>query len=416
MVVERKVKADISGTEFKAKKDTKSGKFVCRVRFSPYVDEKNAIAIYRSGETRKQAEERTKAKAWELISNATLPPDEINFDRFTAKYIADRLATRIRGSSGYSYYNLYKWYLSPIIGKMHVQELRTYAQVYDVRAGLKRRQGKEPLSVPVTNKVMSVLSMILDEAVRQNVTDQNPCKLLQGLSRERGKAKADKVNIAETMHRALSVREQETFFEAASKSWYVDLFRFMLLTGCRGGEACALKWTDVHEDYISIERTVSVNEKGKHTENPTKTAAGTRKIPISAELRAALDSQKERLANVGRYKPEGLVFPNVHNKQSYTTAINSSLHRIFERVNKDGEVLPEFTSHAFRATFCTTCANCGVQQETLMRWLGHSDFSMTNRYYREQLEHSQSEMERVSSYRRQMQAANVTEFPARKSG
>lgn len=414
MIEGRQLKTDISGeiSKFKAKKDPKTGGYSCREYFSPYIDESEKRQIYGSGKTAKEAITRAQVKATKWHAECKLPSNAETFDSFTDRFLKTRLETRIRGNTARSYRSMYEWYLSPQIGKMKVQALREYRQVVEIRSNIKRvRGGKAPLSADVINRVMTVLSMILDEGIREGLTNVNPCKLLQGLSKEKSKAPSDRTSIQETLHRCLTPDEIAILFEYAESSWYRDLFKFLLYTGCRIGEALALRWDHIHDGNVYVEFTASLDENGKQCINSAKTAAGIRKIPISEELAEVLQAQKERLQKIYRYKKDGLVFMNNKRQMACNKGVENALYKCIDRANKDGHDIERFSLHAFRVTFATTVANSGVSQETLKRWLGHTSLQMTDRYYRENDIHAVSMMNKVSQYRQELaNAENVVQF------
>ena len=68
--------------------------------------------------------------------------------------------------------------------------------------------------------------------------------------------------------RVLTVEEQRIFLDylAQNKSWYEELYKFMLLTGLRIGEVGGLQWEDIDfsNRFIYVKRTLSYQyEDGK---------------------------------------------------------------------------------------------------------------------------------------------------------
>lgn len=101
--------------------------------------------------------------------------------------------------------------------------------------------------------------------------------------------------------RVLSVEEQEIFLDylARTKSWYEEMYQFMLLTGMRVGEVGGLQWEDIDfaNKFIYVKRTLSYQyENGKKTMKLTspKTENSVRKIPFFGETREILERQFEK--------------------------------------------------------------------------------------------------------------------------
>ena len=102
--------------------------------------------------------------------------------------------------------------------------------------------------------------------------------------------------------RVLTVEEQEIFLDylARTKSWYEEMYKFMLLTGMRIGEVGGLQWEDIDfaNRFIYVKRSLSYQyENGKKTMKLTspKTENSVRKIPFFGETREILEQQFEKV-------------------------------------------------------------------------------------------------------------------------
>lgn len=102
--------------------------------------------------------------------------------------------------------------------------------------------------------------------------------------------------------RVLTVEEQRIFLDylAQNKSWYEELYKFMLLTGLRIGEVGGLQWEDIDfsNRFIYVKRTLSYQyEDGKKTMRLTspKTENSVRKVPFFGETQKILEQQFEKV-------------------------------------------------------------------------------------------------------------------------
>ena len=73
-----------------------------------------------------------------------------------------------------------------------------------------------------------------------------------------------------------------------SDNWYHNYYKFLLCTGCRVGEGYGLKWSDIKEDCIQINR--AVNDRGQITAG--KNANARRSIPMTIIVKEILEAQK----------------------------------------------------------------------------------------------------------------------------
>lgn len=150
------------------------------------------------------------------------------------------------------------------------------------------------------------------------------------------------------------------------RTWdgYGVLFRFLLCTGLRVGEAIALKWSDidVEKRCISIERT---DYRG--TLQTTKTENGARVIPLSVDAAAVL--------RVIEHRSEWVFCKSNLQRIDYRGALRD-WHKLLDELE-----LPRCGLHVLRHTYATQALRCGVNAVVLARLLGHSDSSFTLRRY-----------------------------------
>ena len=81
-------------------------------------------------------------------------------------------------------------------------------------------------------------------------------------------------------------------------------------------------------------------------------------------------------------------FGNVPNPQSVNRAIkriiadyNATEEVAAKKQHREAVLLPDFSAHTLRHTFCTTLANAGMNPKALQYIMGHSNINMTLNYY-----------------------------------
>ena len=177
---------------------------------------------------------------------------------------------------------------------------------------------------------------------------------------------------------------------------------------------CALTWDRVYPQYILIDRTATVDENRRSVIGKPKTERSFRQIPMSRELKETLEAQRAKLESVNKYSSTGFVFPRTNGEMATTPIIEEATRKIIAKINRKGEKIKPFSPHAWRATFCTICADSGMPQLSLMQILGHSNPAMTQRYYRQTTANDLLLMNQVSEYRDRMKAltesGDVVEF------
>jgi integrase len=92
---------------------------------------------------------------------------------------------------------------------------------------------------------------------------------------------------------ALTSEQVHLFLERTKDDALYPLWVLLLTSGIRPGEALALRWSDYTDGSISVSRTLTKDENGKHyiKESP-KTASGVRTIPLPTSTRGLLDDRQ----------------------------------------------------------------------------------------------------------------------------
>lgn len=267
------------------------------------------------------------------------------------------------------------------------------------RAGLvdgKRRQApRRPRTTNATNGAIAHLSHVFDAAMKEHYITENPCSNVKDLRRTEKPAR-------ETIHRALTEKEQAAFFEAAKDSYYYDVMRFMVATGCRIGEAGALIPGDIRNGKIYIERTIIRNEIGGYEiGTSTKTDHGRRVIDLNDTITEILAHQYQITAELTGQNVRGVmdfrapatpaeyaaraIFKSPEQKILRNEAVDREIARICDRIGME-----RFTAHALRATFATRFLELNPDTPNMVRTLqdilGHSDYRMTMNLYSHSME------------------------------
>lgn len=149
------------------------------------------------------------------------------------------------------------------------------------------------------------------------------------------------------------------------------IIAFLMLSGCRPGEARALKCKDIdlEQETITISATFSdytyrAKRKGQGSKNIT--------IPIHSEM---LGYIKDRVQN---NLPEAYIFTNTNNGRHYS---KTKLGHIWNDArNKAGLDKSIRLYDATRHSFASQLVNSGVSIFSISKLLGHSDIRSSEKY------------------------------------
>ena len=186
-----------------------------------------------------------------------------------------------------------------------------------------------------------------------------------------------------------------------------------LLTGMRMGEINALRVSDVNFTFntIMVSQTMSVDSKGRAVINETtKTEAGMRKIPITAEVRQILTEA------IGS-KKSGLIFLKADGSMIPTSNVLCQFKRLQDKYNFIDETIDgKVDLHSLRHTYATTCIEAGMKPVVLQRLMGHADISVTMNTYADVFEqHQDDELKKVTEYMKKIGISDIEESEIDKS-
>lgn len=291
-------------------------------------------------------------------------------------------------------YNIY-WNAnikSSLLSDMKISQIKQY-HVKKWIAELKDK-GAKASSIKIYE---TLLSTVLQFAVKNDFIRKNPCV---DCGRE--------IKSEPTSKRALTIKEQNTLLDFTKNSnaycVYYPIILFLLSTGLRISEAIGLTMDriDNKNNVIRIDRQlVYRTEKGNYNYRftPTKSSSGERDIPITENAKKALIKQKEIDFITGRRSKEqkidgesGLVFITRNGTPINTRNFGKALDGLVKahnkqetdkskKENREAELLPHISPHMLRHTFCTRCAESGMDIKVLQTIMGHSDIGVTMDIY-----------------------------------
>lgn len=206
----------------------------------------------------------------------------------------------------------------------------------------------------IKNRLLLV-SLILGHAVLYNKIEHNPCSEL----------KTVKTTTKKKNKREKASDEDEQKIRKYKEGLFGVLAYFLLVTGCRRGEALALTPSDVTPTHIHISKTVETVKGGAQIKDFPKTEAGIRDIPITSSLYDLLSP----------YMKNKYIFQNDRG-ELFT---NGSFTRHWEKLQKNLGVT--CTPHNLRHSYATILFDAGIDVKTAQNWLGHKDINTTLAIY-----------------------------------
>lgn len=309
----------------------------------------------------------------------------------------------LKESTKVNYLYMYDHFIAPKIGRMKIKDIRK-TTILGLYNDLTREDDiGQTMAINTLEIIHNVLRQILQVAVDDDYIRKNPT---EGVLREVKKANS----YSRPKRKALTLKEQKQFVKFLKSDpryyrWSI-LIAVLLGTGCRISEFVGLRWCDIDWDN----NTISINHNliyRKHTDgkcrfsiSTTKTEAGTRTIPMLPEVRQALQDERARQRELGEKCSvvidgyTDFIFFNRFGNPHQPAAINREIGRIILAYNaqemelaevegRTAVLLPKFTCHNLRHTFCTRLCENESNIKVIQEIMGHTDIKTTMEIYAE---------------------------------
>lgn len=295
----------------------------------------------------------------------------------------------------------YFWnkFIADSFGKRRIADIR-YSDVVRFLNQLLDRQG---MKINTVRQLYNLIRPVLTTAVCDELIRKNPA---DGALKAVLKNRKDR---QEKRH-ALTEEQQDAFITFVRdvpkyRRWY-RLFIFLLGTGCRIGEARGLTWNDCDFErrIIFINRQVNYyrgEDEEKYCEHiaDPKSECGIREIPMFDPVRNVLLEEQscqvsagweeKRIGNVS-----GFIFRTRNGGCIDSRNVDGAIYRLIENYNKketehalqtgrDPLLLPKFSVHNLRHTFCTRMCENETNLKVIQEIMGHADISTTMNIYNE---------------------------------
>ena len=316
-------------------------------------------------------------------------------DRWDA-YISDKPELKQSTRTNYKY--MYDKYIRDDIGKMSIKSI-TYSDCKKFFNKLIHELGFKPRSVEIINTLLHPVFRI---AVRDNLIRTNPT---DGIIAE---LKRSNDWVMEKRH-ALTKKQQQAFVNYVRNhkvyAHWDPLITCLLGTGCRIGEMLGLRWEDVFwkDGFISINHSLiyRLQDDGtvKFRVTTTKTKNSNREIPMFDSVTRALKTEYKRQSEEGFCLDEiegysGFIWMNREGHVLCPHNLNRALDRIIRDYNDEEkvrakkerrrpELLPHFSAHHLRHTFCTRICEEETDLKLIQEIMGHADITTTMDVYNE---------------------------------
>lgn len=288
-------------------------------------------------------------------ANTFRPAEPLTVKKYLENWLDFKEKT-LKASTYHSYQKIVRGHLIPAFGKIYLKELtkkmiKDWAFTLDVSSKTKMN-------------IVSPLRAALKDAEDDDLINQNPIA--------NWKIKGSDKHIRKDPIDPFTPEEMDLILNQLSGQ-AKNLVAFILWTGVRTSEACALNWDDIDFVEKKIRINKALTQAAKTPESP-KTLAGDRWINMLEPARKALLAQKKHTIAKGE---EVFQNPNTNQRWQGDGPIRKTM---WQPAVKKANVRYRYP-YQLRHTFATNMLHAEENIRWISKQLGHTDWTFTARTY-----------------------------------
>lgn len=341
-----------------------------------FTDENTGKRIFVYGYSEKELAKNVEAKKAEL-RNGVLG-DNPSLSEYFDNHLENRLRNNlIKPSTAHVEETAFNKNIRPVIGNLKIKKITT-AHCEKVQAELLKPNEKgKAKSDSYIKSVMKLLFATLESARKKRIIPYNPAESVEKIQIDEATEQAK-----QTVHRPLTDSEIKAFFEKASDSDYLNMYKLMLATGLRCGEACALKRSDIDfsSKKLTVQRTLTMERTGGSYTVSIPKSRKFRTIPLSdlaiEAIRSQLALRTELFGSADAFQDNYLFF----SPKGGEMALRNSVLKDCKRICKAAGI-EDIGTHSFRTTFINVLLRAKTPIEVVAEIAGHSSIQITYQYY-----------------------------------
>jgi len=266
-----------------------------------------------------------------------------------------------------------KYYRNRTIAKKRLTELNS---IY-LNSWAHKLIREEALTKHQYGNVTSIIRQMLDYAVeRKYIEENNMLKVRIGTKNEyRSETKKPRTSEVYTY------REQEIIENLAWQEFKAGELAhplaplaivFDFYTGLRRSELCALKYCDIHEDYIDVRR---MNRRDSREWVEYTKGGCSRQVILPEKAKVVIAHARQMQRELG-VDDNGFIFSTQGNDPLLYRALGEVLNRCCIKAGIEQKGV-----HAIRRTYISTLIDKGINIDTARRMAGHQDERVTLNSY-----------------------------------
>lgn len=315
--------------------------------------------------TRKEAAAKLNEELANLRKGGIVASSDTTVESFLRMWLEETVQGHKAPRTVESYTSTIQQHIIPELGRYRIGKLdQSHVQTM---LNSKKASG---LSARTVAYIRAILRAALNDAMQRGIVVRNVAAFSKPPRGEKRDAQP------------FTIEEVRRFFASIADDRFEAAYVIAGTLGLRRGEVLGLRWLDIDEQggTLTVRQQVQRVE-GKDQIQPLKTKRSIRTLPLTTNVREALDRRmqhqaEERMLAGDRWQESGLVFTS-----TVGTIMNPGNFYNRYRQALDRAGLPPHTFHDLRHTASTLLVRQGVHPRVAMEILGHSQIAVTMDVY-----------------------------------
>lgn len=252
--------------------------------------------------------------------------------------------------------NILPYFKNKYINRLDVKDISSWKSI----------MVKKKFKINYLNKLYGILVCIFEHGIRNFKLDKNIARITGRFEAVRSEVVTDEQKI-----RYISLEDFNKLISIIDDEMWFAFYNLLFYTGMRKGEVQALKWEDIEEDIIIVNKTLSCDALDKYKITSTKNYIN-RKIKINKTLKEVLIRYKKYMEKYKDFNKEWFVFGGAF--PISRTTIDRYKHKYFSIAE-----VKEITIHEFRHSHVSLLINEFVKNSKEKIDTGKFFLMMSNR-------------------------------------
>ena len=257
-----------------------------------------------------------------------------------------------------------KTYILPFLGHYLLTAIND-VMIDDWFLELKRHKSDKPLADGTKNKILKCLRIVLEEARRQHIIEQNPAKDVAMINEQN--SKRDPFSEIE-LFKMFPRDEKDLLYIWGNRTW-AAYFLVMRDTGFRPGEVAALTPSNISYQYQGVYTESSIDYRSREIKKRIKTSNKGFKYKVGLLTQQTI-GQIMKLVEEKTIPDDNLLFRAEGNNPIVPDTANKHLKLSMERLELK---LNGRTQYSLRHSFETALAG-NVDQKILLELMAHTNY------------------------------------------